>query len=109
MKSLPFRNLHVSRVRRVRFARDDDTITFTYTMKSDAEIHTLRLQSRGLKKPTKAYAAPLPISKAKHNDLMQLCTKGTIPEYFHQEYKNINHDAHVADVLAETDEKDNIV
>ncbi|CAI6374747.1 unnamed protein product [Macrosiphum euphorbiae] len=62
---------------------------------------TLELQS--------AFNSKLPISEAKYNDLLKLCSSGVIPNRYHKEFKSLKKKETVEDVLGETNEEDNII
>lgn len=61
-----------------------------------------------MSEPTQLYFQPLPISEAKYNDLINVCKKGAIPNYLHNEFLNLPHDVSTADCLPQTDDEDQI-
>jgi len=66
-----------------------------YDLNSTDFIHVniLKSKQRGRyqphNKPSKAYKDKLPIEKAKHNDLLSLCSMGLIPSTYHSFYKDL--------------------
>lgn len=51
----------------------------------------------------KAYSSPIPISEAKKKDLLNLCTKGIIPQELHSWYETLPTSKDIIDRLCESD------
>lgn len=118
-------NVKIKQSRRVEMTKDSDSIHFYYGLHDDVTKKTIKVvknprhkrKTRSQSKdedvedvevvsPKPCYSAPLPISKAKHRDLLDLCRKKVIPSRYHQEFVSMASDLSVPDVLAETDEED---
>ena len=85
-------------------------IAVRYKMEEKLEmIHVTRKRGRGAvayiyRKPALLYSSPLPLSRAKRNDLLRLCFKRIIPALFHEEYKAMTSSNIVRDCVDEPDE-----
>ena len=53
------------------------------------------------------YTSRIPISQQKYRDLVGLCTKGVIPDEYHDQYMNLPH-GNTRDCLADTDDEEEI-
>ena len=97
----------LSKVRVVTFSKANDFAKVKYSMKKDAVYLTLKLRPPRQKQPSRLYAAAIPISKAKYQDLVKLCNLNILPKHLHGFYKQLPHTGEAPDTLPETDEDDN--
>lgn len=102
------------KLRRVCFSKGKDFIELKYSYDDQnperLTILTERPTSRSNTKltPPPIYNSPLPVSNLKLKDLLKLVNKSVIPEEYKAEYMALKGSVDVPDVLAQTDEEDNV-
>lgn len=75
-------------------------------MNDNAEFFCIEVQPKTKMSPPVCYKSEIPISKAKHDDLLQLCRSKVIPHFFHNEYTSLTNFNNVKDTLPESDFED---
>lgn len=94
---------------------DPDCMFFKYEY-DEEEFHCFRMKTTSRKsgvshiaeKVPRCYSDKLPISVAKKNDLLSLCSDGTIPEEYYHYYNNMKCSDDIGDTIPEPDLYDEV-
>ena len=87
MRECAVAKIHWMKAKCLKFEKEKPAIIqFRYSHDGDYDSIDVCGRTRGPRGPSccvRAYKNPLPISKAKYDDLQKLCSKGTIPRELH--------------------------
>lgn len=102
-------NIPWRRVCWLRYEKDSPyTIFYKTDFQGDFQTAEIRgKRGRKVESLQKVYSACMPISNAKHKDLMKMCEDYTIPKAYHSFYKSIKFNDSERDCLPEPDAEEN--
>ncbi|CAB3225842.1 unnamed protein product [Arctia plantaginis] len=95
-------NGKISKIRIITFRKDKQSVKYKTSMNPTAASFDVDVQSKTKVSVVPCYRSQLPISKAKYDDLVKICTDNVIPNCFKQEFVNIPRATNVKDCLPES-------